>query len=57
MNIPFTTLRIFKSIPGEIGPGSYWVASYSAYLHIEDSLFRLINSLIFEYKDDKHLVG
>lgn len=50
-------LKIWRSKPGEIGPDRHWCATYSCYLHIEDSLFGLLWNLVTEWEDDRHLVG
>lgn len=50
-------MKIWKETPGIISEGKCWCAAYGCWLHIEDSLFKLIINVIKEYKHDKHMVG
>ena len=49
------TLYLEKS--GVISQNSCWVCFYSSYMHADESLARLLWSLLTEYESDKHLVG
>lgn len=50
-------MKFWKEKPGVISESSIWVCSYSCYLHIHESLIRLILEVITQYKHDRHLVG
>lgn len=50
-------MRLFRERAGVISPGPCWVCIYGCYLHADENLFRLLWSVITEYKNDKHLVG
>lgn len=63
----FNYFQIFKEKPGIISPGPAWICLYDKYsdvyydsynyMHIDESLIKLIYSVITEFKHDKHLVG
>lgn len=54
------TFKIWKQKAGVISNNDVWCCIYDGvpgYLHIQDSLFELFKEVIFEFRDDKHLVG
>lgn len=53
----FKYMRFFKEKPGVISPNSCWVCFYDCYMHADESLIKLLYSIITEFKHDKHLVG
>jgi hypothetical protein len=62
MKDKFTKFKIFGMIfwrekHGVVSPGPVWCCTYSAYLHTQDSLPKLLWELITEFRNDKHLVG
>ncbi len=50
-------MRIYKEKPGVISESSCWVCSHAGFLYIEDTLLKLLWSIVTEFKNDKHLVG
>jgi hypothetical protein len=48
---------IFRERAGVISPGPCWVCIYDSYMHCDESLLRLMWSVMTEYRDDRHLVG
>lgn len=52
-------MKIFKEKPGVISEGPCWVAVPKScdYLYIEDTLLKLLWTLITEWKHDRHLAG
>lgn len=50
-------IRIFKTKAGEVSPEPCWCCIYSCHMHLDDTLFGLLFSVITEWKDDVHLVG
>ena len=41
--------KIWREKPGVISPGPVWVCGYDGYLHIEDTLYRLLWSVVTEW--------
>jgi len=50
-------MKIFKEKAGVIADNSVWVCINNGYLYISSSLFGLFFILLFEWNNDKHLVG
>lgn len=50
-------MQIWREKPGVISEKACWVATYGCWLHTGETLFGLLCSLIFEWKQDRHLVG
>lgn len=50
-------IHIFKQKAGVISENDCWVAMYAGHMHIEDTLLKLLWSLLTEWKHDRHLVG
>jgi hypothetical protein len=50
-------MKIFREKAGKISDKPVWVCQYSCYLHTNESLLKLLWSLITEYKDDDWMVG
>ena len=51
-------LKIFKEPAGVISAGPIWIcADFQGYLYTGDTLFKLLKQVIFEWRNDKHLVG
>ena len=48
---------LFREERGVISPGPCWVCFYDCYMHADESLPRLIWSLVTEFRSDRHLVG
>ena len=48
---------LFRERANVISPRPCWVCFYDCYMHVDESLPRLVWSLITEHGDDKHLVG
>ena len=48
---------LFREDPGVISSGPRWVCFYDCYMHADESLPRLIWSLITEFRHDRHLIG
>jgi hypothetical protein len=62
MKDEFMKFKIFGMVfwrekPGVVSPGPAWCCSYSAYLHIQDSLPQLLWEILTEFRDENHLVG
>jgi hypothetical protein len=52
--------RIWRERPGVVSPGPCWCCAYDGvpgYLHLHESLFRLLWQVITEFRHDRHLVG
>lgn len=52
-----TRFLIFQERPGVVSEGPCWVCMYDCYLHIEDTLPRLLWNVLTEFRHDRHLVG
>jgi len=50
-------MKIFKEKAGIITNKSVWVCINKEYLYIHSNLFGLFYVLLFEWNDDKHLIG
>lgn len=50
-------MKIFYQKAGVISRKPVWVCQYSCYLHTNESLLRLLWSVITEYKDEEWMVG
>jgi len=50
-------MKIFKEKAGIISPNSVWVCINKEYLYVSSNFFSLLLMLLFEWNDDKHLVG
>ncbi len=48
---------ICKERPGVISPEAVWVAHFTGYLYVADTLEQLFALMSSEWKHDKHLVG
>jgi len=56
----FGYIKIWKEKAGVISPGPCWCCSYDGvpgYLHVHDSLLKLLWEVVTEFRNDKHLVG
>ena len=50
-------MRIIKEKAGIIGPTECWICLYDSYIHIEDTLPKLLWNVLKEFRNDKHFVG
>jgi hypothetical protein len=50
-------MKIFKEEANIISIKPVWVCIHNNYLYIASNLFSLFYKLLFEWNDDKHLVG
>ncbi len=48
---------VWKEEAGIISPGPCWVCGYGMWMHTDDTLCRLLWSVLTEYKSDRHLVS
>lgn len=50
-------MKLFREKAGVLFPGPCWVFLDNCYLYADESLFRLLWTIVTEWKSDKHLVG
>lgn len=50
-------MKLFREKAGVLSPNPCWVFLDNGYLYINESLIKLLWTILTEWKSDKHLVG